>query len=85
MHIAPRQSPSEFLNITVSRTHQNTGLVVQWSLTVPPPPGTIFTYYQIQYRTAGREPEEEQVEASQRWLFVDKLDDAQGYEVHTYM
>lgn len=85
MYTAPQQSPLEFLNITVSRTHQNHGLVVQWNLTLSPPPGTIFAYYQIQYQAetvGGGEMKEVQVEANERWVFVDNLEDAQAYEVH---
>lgn len=88
MYTAPQQSPLEFLNVTVSRTHQNHGLVVQWNLTVLPPQGTIFAYYQIQYQVAGREAvgggevKAVQVEANERWVFVNDLEDAQAYEVH---
>lgn len=87
MYTAPQKSPLEFLNVTVSRTHQNHGLVVQWNLTLSPPPGTIFAYYQIQYQVPGREAAEVkgvQVEANHRWVFVDDLEDAQSYEVHLY-
>ena len=93
---APQQSPEKFLNITVSRTHQNTGLVIQWTLTLPLPPGTSLTHYQLQYRKATGEGEKGEgegagemveVESDQRWAFVDGLDDARSYEVciHVYI
>ena len=80
---APQRSPLEFLNVTVSRTHQNRGLVIQWLPTLPPPPGTIFAYYQVQYRMVGERGEGllAQVDAGQSWVFVDKLENAQNYEV----
>ena len=84
--VAPQQSPLEFLNITVSRTHQNSGLVVQWVITHDPPPGTVFTYYQARHRRSGEgegegEGELVRVNANQRWIFVDDLENAQDYEV----
>ena len=92
--VAPQVSPLEFLNITVSRTHQNSGLVVQWNVTHPPLPGTVITHYRVQYRTidgvdGGGGVNEEgyivQVDASQGWILVNELEDAQGYEVYTYV
>ena len=86
---APQESPEKFLNITVSRTHQNTGLVIQWTLTLPLAPGTSLTHYQLQYRKATGEGEGAgemvEVESDQRWAFVDGLDDARNYEVCIYM
>jgi hypothetical protein len=88
--VAPQVSPLEFLNITVSRTHQNSGLVVQWNVTHPPLPGTVITHYRVQYRTidgvdGGGGVNEEgyivQVDASQGWILVNELEDAQGYEI----
>ena len=85
---APQQSPLEFLNITVSRTHQNSGLVIQWNLTHTPLTGTVITHYRIEYRIVDKVEGEDnmvQVDASQGWVFVDELEDAQSYEVCTCM
>ena len=89
LYTAPDQTPHQFLNITVSRTHDNHGLVVQWYPTHGPQPGTTFSYYQVQYRMTVEQREEEgegegevvQVDAIQNWVFVDDLENAQGYEV----
>ena len=78
---APDISPLEFLNVTVSRTHQNRGLVVQWLPTLPPPPGTVITHYQVEYRSPEGEGGVAQVDSAQSWVFVDELEDAQNYEV----
>ena len=79
---APQQSPLEFLNITVSRTHLNRDLVVQWYPTHPPSPGTVFIYYQVRHRRRGEGGGEVvQVSASQRWAFVEGLENAQDFEV----
>lgn len=75
------------MNITVSRTHDNNGLVVQWYHIHSPQPGTIFSYYEVQYHMGklgdGEEEEGEivKVNAIQNWLFVDDLKNAHDYEV----
>ena len=61
--------------------------MIQWNLTHPPLPGTVITHYRIQYRLVDKVEEGdkegniEQVDASQGWVFVDELEDAQSYEV----
>ena len=60
--------------------------MVQWYPTLPPPPGTVFAYYQVQYRTIGEEGEglTETVDAGQSWVLIDQLENAHNYEVGPY-
>ena len=86
-YAAPQRSPLDFLNVTVSRTHQNRGLVIQWDPTpLPPPPGTVFAYYQVQYRMVGEEGDGEasMVGAEQSWIYIDMLENAHNFEVSSY-
>ena len=80
---APQKCP---LNITVSYTPVNQELVVQWYPTLPPPPGTLFAYYQVQYRTIGEEGEglTETVDAGQSRVIINQLENAHNYEVGPY-
>ncbi|CAI8029257.1 hypothetical protein GBAR_LOCUS16628 [Geodia barretti] len=58
-------------------------LVVQWYPTLPPPPGTVFAYYQVQYRTIGEEGEglTETVDAGQSRVIINQLENAHNYEI----
>lgn len=73
--------------MTVSRTHQNRGLVIQWNPTpLPPPPGTVFAYYQVQYRRVGEEGDGlvSMVGAEQSLIYIDMLENAHNFEVSSY-
>ena len=79
---APDRSPVEFINISVSRTERNQGLVIHWNSIILPPPGTIFSFLEIQYRTIGKwEEVTEEVGARQSRVYFNHLENAHNFEV----